>query len=242
MQPPRLLDQVRERIRYKHYSLRTEKAYVYWIRWFVRWSGLRHPREMGAFEVQSFLSYLAGERNVAASTHKVALSALLFLYKEVLLIDLPWLNDIGRPKTQIRIPVVLSPEEVQRILLVMENDYGLVARLLYGTGMRITETLSLRVKDVDFARHLIIVRDGKGGKDRIVMLPDTLQAPLQKQLHRSQSIWANDRAANRAGVSVPHALERKSPRIASTWAWHWVFPQTTLSIDPRTGMERRHHL
>jgi integron integrase len=166
----------------------------------------------------------------------------LFLYKEVLDIDLPWLADIGRPKLQARLPVVLSQDEAQRILAAMDGEHGLVGRLLYGTGMRIMEALSLRVKDVDFTRRLIVVREAKGGKDRIVMLPDSLREALLAQLDRSRAIWAADRASNRPGVSLPYALERKSPRVGTTWAWHWVFPQTTLSTGPRSGIERRHHL
>lgn len=199
LQSVKLLDQVRERIAYKHYSLRTEQAYVYWVRWFIRWSGLRHPRDMGAPDVERLLIYLVNDRQISSSTHRQALSALLFLYREAPDIELPRMSGIGRPKQQVRLPVVLTPEEVQRILLVMVGVYGLIARVLYGTGMRIMETLSLRVKDLDFERRLIIVRHGKGDKDRTVMLPDSLREPLLSQCRSAQTVWAADRAAVRVG-------------------------------------------
>ncbi len=242
LQAPRLLDQMRERIRYLHDSLRTEQTYVYWVRCFVRFHGLRHPRDMGKPEVEAFLTMLAHERKVSASTHRQALSALLFLYKEVLGVQLPWLDDIGRPVQQRRIPSVLTQQEVQRLLQVLEGEAALLARVLYGTGMRLMECLSLRVKDVDFARQVVVVREGKGGKDRVVMLPQSLVADLQKQLHKSRVLWESDRAAQRPGVYLPHALEAKYPRAGQTWAWHWVFPSPVTSVDPRSGIERRHHL
>lgn len=242
LQSKRLLDQVRERLRYLHYSLNTEQTYVYWVRWFVRFHGLRHPKEMGAPEVEAFLTMLATERKVSPSTHRQALSALLFLYKEVLGQDLPWLQDIGRPIPRKHIPVVLTREEVQAVLDLMEGVVGLLARLLYGTGMRHNEGLSLRVKDVDFDRLLIVVRDGKGGKDRVVMLPRALVQPLREQLAVSHALWTADRAVQRPGVYMPHALDAKYPRAGQTWAWHWVFPSPVISTDPRSGIERRHHL
>jgi len=170
----RLLDQVRERIRYLHYSLKTENAYLHWVRFFVRWSGLRHPREMGAPQVEAFLSMLANERKVSASTHNQALSALLFLYREVLGVDLPWMNGIKRPAHIKRIPSVLTKDEVAGIFAHLEGEMALLAQLLYGTGMRLMESMRLRVKDVDFDRHVILVREAKGGKDRVVMLPQFL--------------------------------------------------------------------
>lgn len=242
LQSRRLLDQIRERLRYMHYSLSTERNYVYWVRWYIRFHGLRHPREMGAPQVEAFLTMLATERKVSPSTHRQALSALLYLYKEVLGQDLPWLQEIGRPVPRKRIPTVLTREEVQSALGLMEGVTGLLARLLYGTGMRHNEGLSLRVKDVDFERHLIVVRDGKGGKDRVVMLPRALVQPLRDQLAVSHSLWAADRAVQRPGVYMPHALDAKYPRAGQTWAWHWVFPSPVISVDPRSGIERRHHL
>ena len=187
LQSPRLLDQVRERVRYMHYSLKTEKAYLYWVRFFVRWSatqpgGMRHPREMGVHDVEAFLSMMANERKVSASTHNQALSALLFLYRHVLNVDLPWLNDVNRPTQKRRIPSVLTKDEVAGLLAHMDGPAALMARLLYGTGMRLMECMRLRIKDVDFDRHVIIVRDAKGGKDRVVMLPRSLATPLRQQL------------------------------------------------------------
>ncbi len=242
LQSGRLLDQMRERIRYLHYSLRTEQTYVYWARWFIRFHGLRHPKDMGRPEVERFLTMLANERQVSPSTHRQALNAILFLYRDVLCLDLPWLQQIGRPPERKRIPVVLSVAEVQMVLGLMQGVEGLMARLLYGTGMRLNEGLSLRVKDVDFDRHVIVVRSGKGDKDRVVMLPRSLEAALRDQLATSRALWAADRAAGRNGVFMPHALDAKYPRAGLAWAWHWVFPASKLSIDPRTGVERRHHL
>lgn len=221
LQSTRLLDQVRERIRYLHYSLKTEKAYLYWIRFFIRWSavqgvGMRHPREMGGTEVEAFLSMLANERKVSSSTHNQALSALLFLYREVLNIDLPWLNNIGRPQQTKHIPSVLTKDEVAGLLAQLEGVAALLARLLYGTGMRLMEGIRLRVKDVDFDRHVIIVREAKGGKDRVVMLPRSLEPALRLQLLAARSQWESDRQAQRGGVEVPHALESKYPKVGYT--------------------------
>lgn len=237
----KVLDQLRERLRYLHYSLRTEKTYVYWVRSFILFSGRRHPAEMGAQEIEAFLSWLANERKVAASTHKQALSSLLFFYSKVLGLDLPWMKDIGRPRVHKRLPVVLSPEEVAKLLALMPAEYRLSARLLYGTGMRISEGLRLRVKDIEFDRRAIIVREGKGSKDRVVMLPQSLIAPLQEQLARSRVIWLADQAAGRGGVYMPDALDRKYPRAGSSWPWFWVFPQAAHAVDPRSGEVRRHH-
>ncbi|MEO7108529.1 MAG: integron integrase [Rhodoferax sp.] len=242
----RLLDQLRERIRYMHYSLSTEQVYVYWVRFFIRWSGrggaMRHPRDIGAPGVEAFLTMLATERKVSASTHNQALSAVLFLYRHVLNVDLPWLNDVNRPTQKRRIPSVLTKEEVAGLLAHMEGPAALMARLLYGTGMRLMEGMRLRIKDVDFDRHVIIVRDAKGGKDRVVMLPRSLAPPLRLQLLASRSQWEHDRQAQRGGVEVPHALDSKYPQVGHTWAWFWLFPSPTLSVDPRSGVERRHHL
>jgi len=241
-QSTRLLGQVREQARYLHYSLRTEKAYVYWIRFFVRWHGLKHPRDMGPSQVQSFLTMLATERRVSSATHSQALSALLFLYREVLAVDLPWLQDLDRPRYARRIPTVLTSEEVARLLRAMEGEVQLVARLLYGTGMRLMEGLRLRVKDVDFDRGAIVVREAKGNKDRVVMLPQSLEADLRAQLAVARSMWEADRRNGHGGVDVPHALEKKYPALGQTWAWFWVFPSPVLSTDPPSGVIRRHHL
>ena len=246
LQSIRLLDQLRERIRYMHYSLATEKVYLYWVRFFIRWSArngqMRHPREMGALEVEAFLTMLATERRVSTSTHNQALSALLFLYREVLGIELPWMDGINRPTSKKRIPSVLTRDEVAGVLAQMDGVTALLARMLYGTGMRLMEGMRLRVKDVDFDRNVIIVRDAKGGKDRVVMLPRSLAPGLRLQLLAARTQWEVDRQAQRGGVETPHALEQKYPKVGYTWAWFWLFPSPTLSVDPRTGVERRHHL
>ncbi len=238
----RLLDQLRERIRYLHYSLATERAYHYWVRFFVRWSGLRHPRDMGKSELEAFLSMLANERRVSVSTHRQALNAILFLYREVLDVQLPWLEEIGRPIKPKRIPAVLTKEEIAAIFPLLPQPEQLLAKLLYGTGMRLMEGLSLRVKDVDFDRRTIVVCEGKGSKDRVVMLPRSLDPELRAQLVHSRALWQADRSAGVPGVYLPFALEKKYPRAGESWTWHWVFPAENLSTDPRTGIRRRHFL
>ncbi len=247
--PPRLLEALVERLRYMHYSLRTEEAYVYWVRGFVRWSGMRHPREMGAAEVRQYLTMLANERRVAAATHRQALSALLYLYREVLGVDMPWMQDLGSPVPKTRLPIVLTHGEVHAVLSRLQGVTGLLARLLYGTGMRLMEGVRLRVKDVDFTRQIIIVRDGKGGKDRVVMLPRALEQPLREQFDLAHRLWLGDRAREEAGVYLPHALAVKYKRAAESWSWFWVFPSPVLSTDPREEqphqqlqIRRRHHL
>ena len=249
LQSSRLLDQVRERIRYMHYSLATEKVYLYWVRFFVRWSGrnnnglMRHPRDIDAKGVEAFLTMLATERHVSASTHNQALSAVLFLYREVLAIDMPWLDGIHRPTRKPRIPSVLTQAEVAGILAQMEEGVtAILTRLLYGTGMRLMEAMRLRIKDVDFARKVIIVREAKGGKDRVVMLPGALAPQLHRQLLAARAQWEADRHSQNGGVELPHALDAKYPRAGQSWAWFWLFPSPTMSIDPRSGVERRHHL
>ena len=238
----RLLDQVRERIRYMHYSIRTEHAYVHWIRAFVKFHGLRHPVDMGAPEVEAYLSWLASERMVAVATHKQALAALVFLYQRVLGLDLPWLAEIGRPKSRVRLPVVLTHDEVGQVLMALESPHRLLAQLLYGTGMRIMEGVRLRVKDVDFDHQALVVREGKGFKDRVVMLPASLAPALRDQVARARLVWAGDRASGQAGVHMPDALARKYPRAGASWNWFWVFPHLAPAIDPRTGVLRRHHV
>lgn len=238
----RVLDQLRERIRYKHYSIRTEQAYVHWVRAFIRFHGVRHPREMGGPEVVAFSSWLAADRGVAPSTHRQALAAILFLYKEVIEVELPWMTDIVRPKERVRVPTVLSQAEVQRLLAGLEGEMSVLARLLYGTGMRLMEGLRLRVKDVDFDRYEVLVREGKGGKDRRVMLPLSLVDALREQIARARLVWEADRAAGLPGVRMPAALARKYPRADVSWPWFWVWPSPTLSVDPRSAVERRHHL
>lgn len=239
--PPRLLDQLRHRIRYKHYSLRTEKAYVFWVRRFVHFHGLRHPKSMGPPEVERFLTHLATVSKVSPSTHKQALAAILFLYREVMGVNLPWMGEIGRPRTKQHVPVVLSRDEVAALLACVAPQFWLMCSLLYGAGLRLQECLSLRVKDVDFKRMIIYVRHGKGGKDRIVMLPAPVQAALRAQIELSRSLWAQDRAAGVPGVEVPYALARKLARASESLSWHWLFPASALAFDPRTRIRRRHH-
>ena len=240
--PRRLLDQVRDRVRYLHYSLRTEEAYVYWVRAFVRFHGRRHPREMAGPEVEAFPSWLSTERRVSVSTHRQALSALLFLYQQVLGQQLPWMEAIGRPQRKPRLPEVLTPREVVAMLCLLQGTHRVLAELLYGTGMRIAEALQLRVKDVDFERRAIIVRSGKGGKDRVVMLPVALETKLREQIQRAHVLWEADARAGCGGVQMPDALEHKYPRAGASWGWFWVFPQTEHSVCPRTGVRRRHHV
>lgn len=239
---PTVIGRVRECVRLLHYSPRTEKAYVYWIRKFLRFHGLRHPAAMGQPEVEGFLTWLADVQRVSAATHRQALAAVLFLYARVLGVQLPWMVEIGRPHERRRLPVVLSREEVQRVLAGLSGVHGLLARLLYGTGMRVGEALQLRVKDVDFAHRTIIVRSGKGDKDRALMLPATLHEPLRVQLESARVLWLADSHAECPGVWMPDALERKYPRAGKSWAWFWVFPQQRLSRDPRSGIIRRHYL
>jgi len=246
--PPKLLERMRIHLRTRHYSIRTEEAYIDWARRFIVFHGKRHPQEMGAAEVEAFLSHLAVERSVSASTQNQAKAALLYLYKQVLQTDLPWLNEVVQAKTPKRLPVVLTPTEVRALLLHMDGSTGLIAQLLYGTGMRLLEALRLRVKDVEFARREIVVREGKGNKDRVTVLPENLIAPLQAQLQKARALHEKDLAAGFGGVYLPHALAVKYPQADQSWAWQWVFPSPVRSTDPRpdarTGklLERRHHV
>ena len=239
---PRLLDQVRARIRFKHYSIRTEQAYVDWIKRFIRHFGKQHPKDLGAIEVQAFLTHLAVAGRVAASTQNQAKSALLFLYKEVLAIELPWLDKVESAKESKRLPVVLTRDEVMAVLSRLGGGHGLIARLLYGTGLRIMEGLRLRVKDVDFSRNESLVRDGKGAKDRVTMLPASLVPALREHLERVRELHRQDLAAGLGEVYLPYALERKYPAAGREWMWQYVFPTNSVSLDPRSGVVRRHHV
>ena len=239
---PRLLDRVRERCRVRHLSLRTERAYVIWVKRFVHFHGLRHPNEMGAPEVEAFLTHLAVRRNVAASTQNQALAALLFLYREVLNIDLPWLDGVTRANRPPRLPVVLDKDEVKALLAQLDGTSWLVASLMYGSGLRLMEALRLRVKDVDLSRREITVREGKGGKDRRTLLPDALVDPLRNQRDRVALIHEADVRNNLAPVQLPNALERKYPNAGRQLAWQFLFPTSQPGIDPRSGIYRRHHL
>lgn len=244
IEPPKLLDQVRGKIRLKHYSIRTEQAYTDWIKRFILYFGKQHPKDLGAGEVEQFLTHLAVEGKVSASTQNQAKSALLFLYKEVLGIELPWLDDIERAKAPKRLPVVLTQQEVQTILKKLDGTHHLVVSLLYGTGMRILEALRLRVKDVDFARKEILIRDGKGFKDRVTMLPVSVIAPLKVHLEKAKVLHEQDLLAGYGEVHMPYALAKKYPYAARDWSWQYIFPSGKLSVDPRSenGVTRRHHV
>ena len=238
---PGLLQAMRERLRASHYSLRTERAYLLWIRRYILFHGRRSPRELGAADVTTFLSSLATRGQVAASTQNQALAAILFLYREVLQLDLPWLTEVVRAKRPRRLPTVLTVAEVEALLARTHGLTGLMTRLLYGSGMRISECVAVRVKDIDLARREIVVREGKGGKDRMTMLPESLVEPLKGQLSASRAVFERDRERNVPGVELPFALERKYPNAGREWPWHWVFPMDHLSVDPRSGIRRRHH-
>jgi integron integrase len=240
--PKRLVDRLREAIRSRHYSRRTEQAYWYWIRYFIFFHGKRHPAEMGAAEVSGFLSWLATERNVAAATQNQALSALLFLYRKVLGVELPWLDEMVRAQRPVRVPVVLTEAEVRRLLDELSGDLRVMAGLLYGAGLRQIECLSLRVKDIDFAYRQILVRDGKGAKDRVTMLPEHLVQPLQGHLGKVHALHGRDLKAGFGETRLPYALGRKYPRAGRDWAWQFVFPSVNRSADPDGGVLRRHHV
>jgi integron integrase len=246
MQPARrsspLLDKVRERIRLKHYSIKTETAYVDWVRRFVVFHGRRHPREMGAAQVEAFLTHLAVQRNVSASTQNQAKSALLFLYKEVLQVDLPWLEDVQPAKGAKRLPVVLTHSEVQAVLARMHRTYGLVGRLLYGSGLRLMEAARLRVKDIDFEGRQIVVRDGKGARDRVTLLPATLIDALRAHLVLVRDLHEQDLAAGMGAAHLQAGLAHGHEAAAREWTWQYVFPSDRLSDDPRSGRRRRLHI
>ncbi len=241
-QPPRLLDQVRARMRRLGLAMRTEEAFVGWIRRFILAHGKRHPREMGEREVESFLSDLAVRGRVAASTQTQALSALLFLYREVLGVELPWMENIRRAKRPERVPVVLSHNEARALLGELAGVNWLMASLLYGSGLRLLECLRLRVQDVDFGRREITVRQGKGGKDRRTMLPAGLESALRAQLDQALRLHQRDLALGFGAVWLPDALARKYPNAAREWIWQYVFPASQRSVDPSDGTTRRHHL
>ena len=239
---PRLLDRVRDAIARLHYSDRTEETYVYWIKRFIYFSGKRHPAGLGPDEVTAFLNHLARERDVAAATQNQALAALLFLYKEALGTPLPWLSELERAKRPVHVPTVLSPEEVARLLAAMRGPKWLMASLLYGAGLRLRECLKLRVKDLDFDYRQILVRDGKGAKDRVTMLPAALIVPLHAHLAEVRHLHERDLAEGCGDVELPHALARKYPRAPFEWGWKFVFPSHKRSADPRSGAVRRHHV
>ncbi|MGI8669655.1 MAG: integron integrase [Aridibacter sp.] len=238
----KLLNNVRNVMRVRHYSYETEKIYIYWIRQYIFFHNVTHPAEMGAVEVEAFLTHLAVERNVAAPTQNQALFAVLFLYKEVLKTDLPWLDGFTPAKKQSRVPVVLTKEEVKLILGQLKDTNWLTANLLYGSGLRLIESLRLRVKDLDFGFRQIVVRNGKGGKDRFTVLPTKLIEPLQKQLLAAEKLHRQDLQRGLGRVEMPFALARKYPNAETEWAWQYVFPSKSLSKNPRTEATGRHHV
>lgn len=242
MPQSRLLDQVRETLRVRHYSLRTEESYVSWIKRFILFHGERHPRELGEHEITEFLTHLATHRKVAASTQNQALSALLFLYKEVLNVDHPWLGDVVRAKRPSRLPVVLSRHDTKRLLNELTGTNWLIANLLYGSGLRLMEAIRLRVKDIDFDYEQIIVRSGKGFKDRTTVLPNAIAKHLQKHLIKIKDQHQHDLEEGFGSVYLPIAIERKYPNSNKEWSWQYVFPSSKRSVDPQTGVIRRHHL
>lgn len=237
----KLEDQLRNVIRLKHYSVKTEESYVGWYRRFVLWHGKRHPKEMGAAEVEAFLTHLATNRGLAAVSQNQALNALVFLYREVLKIELGGI-DARRAKHAKRLPVVLTQGETAELLKGVKGDAGLVCKMLYGCGLRVAEALALRVKDVDLKGGALTVRGGKGDKDRAVTLPKTLLQPIAEHRARIEQIHQQDRKAGLPGVALPQAMAVKHPAAAQSWEWFWLFPGSSPSDDPRTGIHRRHHL
>jgi integron integrase len=239
-----LLTAVRRALRVRHYSTRTEEAYIGWVRRFVRFCGMRHPRELGPSDVTRFLSHLAVDRHVSASTQNQALGALLFLYREVVDMPVGWLSALVRAKRPARVPVVLTKDEVRRVFARLKGraEVALVAGALYGTGMRLLEALHLRVKDIDFAKNEIVVRAGKGDRDRVTMLPERLTTPLLAHLGEARTQHERDLAEGAGWVELPGALDGKYPNAGREWGWQWVFPATRQYRDPRTGQVRRHHL
>jgi integron integrase len=240
--PPKLLDQVRDRLRVKHYSIRTEHTYVDWIKRYILFHGKRHPKDMAARDVEAFLTHLAVHGRVAASTQNQAKSAILFLYREVLEIQLSWLDNVTQAKAPKRLPVVLTVSEVQAVLSRLTGTHALIASLLYGGGMRLMEAVRLRVKDVEFSRREIVVREGKGFKDRVTMLPEAVVAPLKAHLAKVKALHDEDLAQGYGEVYLPFALDKKYPNAGREWGWQYVFPSKNFSVDPRSGKTRRHHL
>ena len=240
--PPRLLDLAREAIRQRHYSRRTEDTYLDWMKRFILFSGKRHPHELGAAEVTAFLNDLATVRKVAAATQNQALAALLFLYKEVLAEPLPWLDELVHAKRPVKRPTVLTASEAQKLLAKLRGTKWLMASLLYGAGLRLRECLTLRVKDMDFGYRQILIRDGKGGKDRVTILPASVIEPLQAHLARVKALHERDLDEGYGDVELPDAIARKYPRAPYEWGWKFIFPSYKRSVDPRTGAIRRHHV
>ena len=238
----KFMEQCREVMRFRRLALRSEQAYLEWIKRFILFHDKRHPKDMGVAEVRAFLTHLAAERKVSASTQNQALNALLFLYRHVLDRGMEFVDGFDRAQRSQRVPVVLSHAEVGRLLLAAPEKYRLFFQLLYGTGMRLMEGLRLRIKDIDFERNQIVVRDGKGEKDRVTMLPDKLKLELQRHLDRVRLLHGRDLANGLGAVALPGALARKYPNAEKEWGWQWVWPGATISIDPADGQRKRHHL
>ena len=238
----RLLDRMRRVLRTGHYSYRTEQAYVHWVRRFIRFHELRHPRDLGKGHVEAFLTHLAVDRHVAPSTQNLALNAILFLYQKVLELELPWLDNVVRARRKVNMPVVLDRAEIRAILAGLPSPHDRIVGLLYGSGLRISEALRLRVKDMDFRRRELVIRDGKGAKDRVTVLAESSLPAMKVQVEKALAVAELDRYRNRGGVHLPHALNEKYPNARFEPAWQWVFPARNLSTDPRTGLLRRHHL
>ena len=242
MTQPRLLQQVRSALRLNHYSARTEQAYLSWIRQYIEFHGMRHPNQLDELHVRQFLTHLAVDRGVAASTQNQALTALLFLYRNVLSIHLPWIELVTRAKSPKRVPIVFTREEVRSILLQLDGTKWLIASMLYGTGMRLSECLQVRVKDIDFEAMQIAVRNGKGAKDRITMLPGSLVEPLSRQLERIHLMFERDLEVPFGGTWMPYLLERQYPNACREWIWQFAFPAPKLKRDVGTGIWWRHRL
>jgi integron integrase len=242
LKQPKLLDQLRQALRSRHYSRRTEQTYCHWVKKFIYFHKVRHPAEMGEPEINAFLTHLAVKERVTASTQTQALSALLFLYRHIIGREVGDLGHVIRARKPKRLPVVMSREEVKAVLANLSGDKKLMASLMYGTGLRLMECLRLRVQDVDFARKEILVRDGKGAQDRITMLPESLSAPLQEHLKKIKTIHERDLADGWGHVPMPYALDRKYPHAAAEWRWQWVFPQERRWRNSKTGEQGRHHV
>lgn len=240
--PKKLLEQTRDVLRLKHYSLRTERSYCDWIKRFIHFHQLRHPKEMGAEDISAFLTHLARVGNVSAATQNQALSALLFLYQQVLKQEVGWIEEVERAKRPKRVPVVLTRDEVHKIFAHLHGMPRLMAGLLYGSGLRLMECVRLRIKDVDFGYTRITVRDGKGAKDRVTMLPVNVAASLQRHLAKVKAQHEQDLEDGFGSVHLPSALERKYKNASREWTWQFVFPSSRISLDPRTGIRRRHHV
>ncbi len=241
-QQPKLLDRVRHKLRREHYSIRTEEAYVNWIKRYILFHNKKHPQEMNTPEIEQFLTHLAVEEHIAPSTQNQALFAILFLYRRVLEIELERPVDAVRAKQRVHLPVIMNKAEVARVIAAVPPQYQLIVQILYGSGLRLLEGVRLRVKDVDFGQHQIIIRSGKGGRDRDTLLPDSLIAPLQQQLHYVKALHQKDLSTGHGAVYLPHALAKKYPNASTEWAWQYVFPSHKLSKDPRSGIYRRHHI